>query len=54
MTTDNGQKTWETPRNIALLVGTAVVLTAALVGWAATYRQPPPYPTTLHIVITRG
>lgn len=42
---------WETPRNLALVVGAAVALSAAAAGWLGyqTGRNPPPPPVIINL-----
>ena len=46
---------WETPRNLAIVVGAAVALSAALAGWLGyqTGRNPPPPPAPIIIQVPK-
>lgn len=44
------QAFWETPRNIAILLGTAIALTGALSGWLGfKLGQTPPAPIIIQL-----
>jgi hypothetical protein len=46
---------WETPRNLAIVVGAAVALSAALAGWLGyqTGRNPPSPPAPIIIQVPK-
>ena len=46
---------WETPRNLAIVVGAAVALSAALAGWLGyqTGRNPPQPPPPIIIQVPK-